>query len=78
MLALQSGSFTAETMFGRVADVALASFNIANALALIGAVFYVVTLLMRTIVPLRIFGIFGDMSFIAYGVLAHSVTTVLL
>jgi CRP-like cAMP-binding protein len=30
---------------------------------------------MRTIVPLRIFGIFGDISFIGYGVLANSVTT---
>ena len=33
------------------------------------------TLLMRTIVPLRILGIFGDICFIAYGVLANSLTS---
>jgi hypothetical protein len=51
------------------------NINIANTLALIGAVLYVITLLMQTIVPLRIFGIVGDMFFIGYGVLANSVTT---
>ena len=49
--------------------------SIAHALALIGAVFFVVTLLMRTMVPLRICGIISDVFFISYGVLANSVTT---
>jgi hypothetical protein len=41
-------------------------------------VLYVITLLMRTIMPPRIFGIFGDMFFIGYGLLANSVTTLFL
>ena len=74
-LGFDPGNITFEAVFNRLADLALASLTIANTLALLGAVFYVVTLLMRTIVPLRIFGIFGDISFIGYGVLANSVTT---
>ena len=41
----------------------------------LGAVFFVATLLMRTMVPLRICGIISDVFFIGYGVLANSVTT---
>jgi hypothetical protein len=74
-LGLDPSSVTFDAILNRLLDLALASVNIANMLALLGAVFYVTTLLMRTIVPLRVFGIFGDMSFIGYGVLANSVTT---
>jgi Cyclic nucleotide-binding domain len=74
-LGLDPGNVTFDAVFNRLADIALQNFNIANMLALVGAVFYVITLLMRTIVPLRIFGIVGDMFFIAYGVLANSATT---
>lgn len=74
-LGFDPGNVTFEAVFNRLVDLAWANINIANTLALLGAVFYVTTLLMRTIVPLRIFGIFGDMSFIGYGVLANSVTT---
>jgi Cyclic nucleotide-binding domain len=77
-LGLDPGNVTFDAIFSRLTDVALASINIANTLALIGAVLYVITLLMQTIVPLRIFGIFGDMFFIGYAVLANSVTTLFL
>ena len=66
-------SFTA--VFNRLTNAAWAYVNIASALALIGAVFFVATLLMRTMVPLRICGIISDVFFIGYGVLANSVTT---
>jgi hypothetical protein len=69
---------TFDAIFSRLTDVALASINIANTLALFGAVLCVITPLMRTIVPLRIFRIFGDMFFIGYAVLANSVTTLFL
>jgi hypothetical protein len=72
---LDPGSFTLDAMLSRLSDIALASVNLANTFALLGAVFYVTTILMRTIVPLRVFGIIGDMFFIGYGVLAHSATT---
>jgi hypothetical protein len=74
-LGIDVTNLTFESILSRGADLALAYVNIANALALIGAVFYVTTLLMRTIVPLRIFGIVGDVFFIGYAVLAQSVTT---
>jgi CRP-like cAMP-binding protein len=62
-------------MLNRLWEIALANINIANSLALAGAIFYVITLLMRTIVPLRIFGIIGDALFIGYGMLANSIST---
>jgi hypothetical protein len=74
-LGLDPGNVTFDAIFNRLADIALQSINLANMLALLGAVFYVTTLLMRTIVPLRIFGILCDMFFIGYGVLANSLTT---
>jgi len=74
-LGLDPNKITFEVIFDRLADLALASINIANTLALIGAAFYVTTILMRTIVPLRIFGIIGDAFFIAYGLTANSMTT---
>jgi len=45
----------------------LANFNFAAVFALIGAVFYVLTSYMKTMVPLRIVGIIGNLFFIAYG-----------
>jgi len=74
-LGFDTSHLTFDAVFNRLADFALASINLANMLALFGAAFYVVTLLMRTIVPLRIFGILGDMFFIGYGALANSFTT---
>jgi hypothetical protein len=44
----------------------------------VGAALYVATLLMRTIVPLRIVGIVSIVFFIAYGALAGAVATLLL
>ena len=74
-LGLDPNTFTFGALFNRMADAAWAYVNIASALALIGAVFFVATLLMRTMVPLRICGIISDVFFIGYGVLASSVTT---
>jgi CRP-like cAMP-binding protein len=75
LLGLDPDKSTFAALLDRLTDLALAGINIANMLALAGAVFYVTTLLMRTIVPLRIFGIVGDIMFIGYGVLAQSITT---
>jgi len=44
-------------------------------LALVGATLYVVTLMVRTIVPLRVIGIISIVFFIAYGVMAGAVAT---
>ena len=65
-------------IFNRLMDAAVAAINLANTFALMGAVSFVATLLMRTIVPLRIAAIISDVFFIAYGVLANSITTFIL
>ena len=54
----------------RLIDVGLANINFVNSLALVGAVLYVATQLVRTIVPLRVIGIISIVFFIAYGALA--------
>src|SRR5262249_54627036 len=74
-LGVDAGNLTFATVSNRAVDLIFASAHIANVLALIGAVFYVTTLLMRTIVPLRAFAIVSGVFFLFYGLLAQSVTT---
>jgi ABC-type multidrug transport system fused ATPase/permease subunit len=75
---LNPSNLSYEAIFNRLVDIALANMNIANMLALGGATLYVTTLMMRTIVPLRIIGIISILFFIAYGALAGAVATFLL
>src|SRR5260221_11355479 len=77
-LKLDADNITYDALFQRLVDIALASITISNMLALIGAIFFVATLLMRTIVPLRVTGIINDEFFIGYGVLSGTVTYLLL
>jgi len=74
-LGLDPSNVTYEVVFSRLLDIALANINFANMLALVGAIFYVVTLMVRTIVPLRIIGIISMVFFIAYGALAGAAAT---
>jgi CRP-like cAMP-binding protein len=67
-----------ESAFARLGHFALGAINLANVLALFGAIFFVATLLMRTIVPLRISAIISNLFFVGYAVLADSVTTFIL
>jgi hypothetical protein len=69
---------TIESVIRHLTDAAFGAINLANIFALIGAVFFVATLLMRTIVPLRIAALISDVFFIAYGVLANSINTFIL
>jgi hypothetical protein len=62
----------------RFMDAAVAAINLANMFALMGAIFFVATLLMRTIVPLRIAALISDVFFIGYGVLSNSINTLIL
>ena len=77
-LGLDPNHFTVDAVIHRLMEVAVANINIANVLALVGAAFYVATLMMRTIVPLRIVGIISITFFIAYGFVAGAVSTFLL
>ena len=77
-LGLDPANITYDVVFNRLLDIVLANINFANMLALVGAVFYVATLMVRTIVPLRIIGIISIVFFIGYGALAGAVATFLL
>ncbi len=71
-------TLTLDNTFARLEHLLSASITLANLLALLGATFFVATLLMRTIVPLRISAIIADIFFVGYAVLASSLTTFLL
>jgi CRP-like cAMP-binding protein len=75
LLNIDPNSFTFEAIYSRLGAFALASINLANMLALFGAIFFVATVLMRTIVPLRVSAIISDLFFIGYAVLSDSITT---
>lgn len=64
-----------DAFFDRLMGIALSNINFTNMLALVGAVLYVVTLVVRTIVPLRVLGIMSTLFFIAYGALAGAAAT---
>jgi CRP-like cAMP-binding protein len=77
-LKVDASTITSEALLQRLIDIALASVTVANMFALLGAVFFVTTLLMRTMVPLRVAGIISDVFFIGYGVLSNTITTLIL
>jgi Cyclic nucleotide-binding domain len=74
-LGLDPSNVTFDSVLSRLIDVGLAHINLANMLALTGAIFFVATLMVRTIVPLRVIGIISNVFFIAYGALAGSAST---
>ena len=74
-LGLDPANITYDVVLNRLADIVVANINLANMLALCGAALYVATLMVRTIVPLRIIGIISMVFFIAYGALAGAVAT---
>src|SRR5215472_3803031 len=59
-LGLDPSNITFDAVFNRLIDVGLTHITLANMLALTGAVFFVATLMVRTIVPLRIIGIISN------------------
>ena len=74
-LGLDPSQLTLDAVFYRLLEVVLANINVASMCALVGAGFYAATLMMRTMVPLRIFGIISISFFIAYGALAGAIST---
>jgi Cyclic nucleotide-binding domain len=77
-LGLNPAHITPDAVLNRLIEILLANITIANTMALIGATLYVATLMVRTIVPLRVIGIVSILFFIAYGALAGSIATFLL
>jgi hypothetical protein len=77
-LGLDPNTLTTDAVFHRLLEIVLSSITLANMLALTGAAFYVATLMVRTIVPLRVAAIISILFFISYGALTGVVTTLLL
>jgi hypothetical protein len=77
-LGLDPAHVTYDAIINRLVDITLANINLANMMALMGASFFVATLLVRTIVPLRIIGIISNVFFIVYGALSGTIPTFLL
>src|SRR3974377_1382955 len=64
---LDSEGLRFNAVYHRLVELSLASMTVPHMLALVGAIFYAATFLMRTIVPLRVFGILSALFFIGYG-----------
>jgi len=77
-LGLDPNNVTYDALFNRLLELVLANINIASLCALIGAIFFVATLLTRTMVPLRVSNMVSNLSFAAYGALAGDIKTFLL
>jgi hypothetical protein len=69
-LGLDPDNVTYEAIFNRLLDILLANITLANMCATIGAVFFVATLVTKTMVPLRIWSLMSNIFFMAFGALA--------
>jgi hypothetical protein len=74
-LGLDPNNVTSDAIFNRLLEIMLANITIANMCALIGAIFFVATLLTQTMVPLRISNMVGSAFFVAFGALAGDIKT---
>ncbi len=72
-MGLDPDNITYDTLFNRLLEIVLANITLANMFAVVGAIFLVATLLMHTIVPLRVANMLGCMFFVAYGALSGNV-----
>jgi ABC-type multidrug transport system fused ATPase/permease subunit len=77
-MGLDPNNVTYDAIFNRILEIVLANINLANMFALIGAIFFVATLLTQTMVPLRVANMIGCAFFAAFGALTGAVTTFLL
>lgn len=77
-LGLDPNNVTYDAIFNRLLEIFLANITLANMFALIGAIFFVATLLTQTMVPLRVANMIGCAFFAGYGALAGNVQTLLL
>ena len=69
-MGLDPNNITYEALFNRLLEIGLANITLANMFALIGAIFFVATLLMQTMVPLRVVNMAGCTFFVAFGALS--------
>lgn len=77
-LGLDPNNITWEAIFNRLLEIFLANITLANLFALIGATFFVATLLTQTMVPLRVANMIGCAFYAGFGALTGTITTFLL
>jgi hypothetical protein len=77
-LGLDPNNVTYDAIFNRLLEILLAQITLANMCALLGSLFFVATLLMRTMMPLRISNMISNLFFMAFGALAGDIKTFLL
>jgi ABC-type multidrug transport system fused ATPase/permease subunit len=77
-MGLDPNNITYDALFSRLLEIVLANITLANMFALVGAIFLVATLLMQTIVALRVTNMVGCMFFAAFGALSGNVGTFIL
>ena len=77
-MGLDPDNVTYDAIFDRLLEIFLHNITLANMFALVGAIFFVATLLTQTMVPLRVANMIGCAFFAAFGALTGTVTTFLL
>lgn len=77
-IGLDPNNVTYDALFNRLLEIILANITLANMFGVIGAIFFVATLLMQTMVPLRIANMCGATFFAAFGALSGNVATLAL
>jgi hypothetical protein len=63
------------SIFSNLIEFAVSQMNLANLLGLVGGIFYVASVTLRTMIPLRIAAIISNVLFIGYGILAKALPT---
>jgi hypothetical protein len=77
-LGLDPNNVTYDALFNRLLEIFLHNITLANMFAVVGVIFFVATLLMQTMVPLRVANMIGCAFFALFGALTASITTFLL
>jgi hypothetical protein len=67
-----------DAIFNRLLEIFLHNITLANMFAVAGAIFFVATLLMQTMVPLRVANMIGCAFWAIFGALSGGITTFLL
>jgi hypothetical protein len=77
-IGLDPNNVTYDAIFNRLLEIFLHNITLANMFALVGAIFFVATLLTQTMVPLRVANMIGCLFFACFGLLTGAVTTFLM
>jgi hypothetical protein len=73
-MGLDPNNVTWDAIFNRLLEIFLHNITLANMFALVGAIFFVATLLTHTMVPLRVANMIGCAFFAIFGTLTGAVT----